>query len=163
MLELQLSQQCSIVIPSHKPCWWTNTILQNQLLTWLVMHTLNYLTWLPNIDIWRFSPPKDLTCKKLCYNFNHWIYIHALTTMSSTDVKKKRVAKYLLGTYSTNSRKCFCHTIGYRCLGQPMSFKNGHSWSLVHSLRILIIVNRRKGKIKHNKQTVFQITTHRAW
>lgn len=64
--------------------------------------------------------------------------------------KEKSAAKYWLRTYSTNSRKCFCHTIRYHCLGQPMSFKNGHSWSLVHSFRILITVNRRKRKIKQS-------------
>ena len=116
---------------------------------------MNYLTCLPNIDIWCFSPPKDLTC-------NNYVTISIIECISSFNYyviyrgeKEKSVAKYWLRTYSTNSRKCFCHTIRYQCLGQPVSFKNGHSWSLVHSFRILITVNRRKRKIKQTMTSKF--------
>lgn len=47
---------------------------------------LKYITRLPNIDIWRFSPPKDLTCKNLFYNSIHQLCIQALTTTANTDV-----------------------------------------------------------------------------
>lgn len=54
-------------------------------------------------------------------------------------------------TYSTYSRKRFCHTIRYECLSQSISLENRHSRSLVYSFRKLIVARIRGKNVSTNK------------
>lgn len=111
------------------------------------------LTKLLNIEIWRLSPPNDLTFsrrkKGKFSNKLQEIKCHRILNKEKQNQILKQKTYYMIdvqwnatekcmnkiigNAYSPNSRKRFSCTIGYSCLDHSMRFKNRNGWALEYS------------------------------